>query len=136
MHIIPQHCSLDGVVEINQSLEGVTLQSLTPGSTIYARTRHNDYRIFLLDPESGRALVEGGRFFVEPTEATVVGSTFGGCMLKMGWIGIGLRLEILLNGQPIITSPVQALQVERETIVPPAVSLAAVSAEQQSQPLC
>jgi len=136
MHTIPQCCSLDGLVEIYQSLEGVTLQTLAPGSTIYARTRHNDYRILLLNPESGRALVEGGRFFVEPTEATVVGSTFGGCMLKMGWIGVGLRLEILLDGKSIITSPVQVLRVEGETGAPLADSLAAEKVEQQSYLPC
>jgi len=51
-------------------------------STIYVRTHNSEYEIFLLDPESGRALVQGGRYFAETLEATVCGSTFGGCMLK------------------------------------------------------
>lgn len=118
IHSILQAGSLDDLVGINQTLEGVTLQTLAPGATIYARTRHNDYRIVLLDPKSGRAVVQGGRFFIEPTEATVVGATFGGCIIKLGWICIGLRLEIDLGGQPILTSPVQALRVEHETDIP------------------
>jgi hypothetical protein len=66
--------------------------------TIHVRTRNSDYEIFLLDPKSGRALVRGGEYFAEPVEATVSGSSFGGCMLKMGWIGVGLRMEINVNG--------------------------------------
>jgi hypothetical protein len=46
-------------------------------------------------------------------EANVSGSTFGGCMLKMGWLGVGLRMEVRACGQSVITSPVQALTVER-----------------------
>ena len=127
MYTMPKFCTVDGATEICDKLEGVTLPSLEACDTIHVRTHNHDYEIFLLDPESGRALVEGGRFFVEPTEATVVGSTFGGCIIKLGWIGIGLRLEINLDGQPIITSQVQAISVEHETEIP------IVDAEPQSQ---
>ena len=50
----------------------------------------HSYEIFLLDPKSGRALVQGGKYFAEPVEATVSSSTFGGCMLRLGWIGVGV----------------------------------------------
>jgi len=79
---------------------------------IHVRTRNSDYEIFMLDPKSGRALVRGGEYFAEPVEATVSGSTFGGCMIKMGWLGVGLRMEIYVNGQRTVTSPVQSLCVE------------------------
>jgi hypothetical protein len=105
---------LDGFTELSTSLEGVSLKTLAAFDTICARTLNSDYRIFLLEPEAGRVLVQGGRFFVEPAEATISGSTFGGCMLKMGWVGVGLRIEICSNGQRIVTSPVQSLRVERE----------------------
>jgi len=114
MQAIPRHGTLDGFSELAPQLEGVALRTLAASDTIHVRTRHSDYRIFLLDPRQGRAMVEGGRFFAEPVEATVSGSAFGGCMIKIGWIGVGLRMEINLNGQRIITSPVQSLRVERE----------------------
>jgi hypothetical protein len=94
-------------------LEGVTLMALEACDTVNVRTRNSDYEIFLLDPKSGRALVRGGEYFAEPVEATVSGSTFGGCMLKAGWLGVGLRMEIYANGQRTVTSPVQSLRVER-----------------------
>src|SRR5215813_12765108 len=112
MYTIPRYCDLDGVAEISPSLEGVTLMALEACDIIHVRTRNSDYEIFLLDPESGRALVRGGEYFAEPTEATVSGSTFGGCMLKVGWLGVGLRMEIYANGQRTVTSPVQSLSVK------------------------
>src|SRR5262245_16008043 len=106
MCTIPRCCDLEGVAEISSALEGVTLTALEACDTIHARTRNSDYEIFLLDPKSGRALVRGGEYFTEPEEATVSGSSFGGCMLKLGWIGVGLRIEFYVNGKRTVTSPV------------------------------
>jgi hypothetical protein len=103
---------VDRAAEISPLLEGVTLTALEACDTIHVRTRNSDYEIFLLDPKSGRALVRGGEYFAEPVEATVSGSTFGGCMLKAGWLGVGLRMEVFVNGQRTVTSPVQSLSVE------------------------
>lgn len=115
MNVVPRHCELDGFIEIDQALKGVALPALAPCDTVKVRTYNSDYEIFLLDPESGRAFVQGGRYFPQPTEAIVNGSTFGGCMLKLSWLGVGLRMEISAYGQSVITSPVQALTVERAT---------------------
>jgi hypothetical protein len=112
MYTIPRYRTLDGVTEISPALEGVILKTLAVCDTIQARTRNSDYEIFMLDPASGRALVRGGKYFAEPMEATVCGSTFGGCMLKLGWLGIGLRMEFYANDQRTVTSPVQSLRVE------------------------
>lgn len=109
---IPRFCSLDGFTELSSALGGVALRTLEPFDTVCARTLNNDYYIFLIEPESGKALVQGGRYFSQPIEATVSGSTFGGCMLKMGWLGIGLHIEICASGQRIVTSPVQSLHIE------------------------
>jgi hypothetical protein len=35
-------------------------------------------------------------------------------MLKVGWLGVGLRMEIYVNGQRTVTSPVMLLRVERD----------------------
>lgn len=102
------------------SLPGVALDTLPPFDTIWVRTLNSDYRIFLLDPKSGRVQVEGGRQFVEPVEAVVNGSTFGSSTFKVGWIGIGLRIEFWTNGIIIRTSPVQSVRVEHTTPAEPA----------------
>jgi hypothetical protein len=112
LHNIPRYCSLDGFTELSSTLDGLALRTLAPFDLVCARTLNNDYYIFLLEPETGKAYVQGGRYFSKPVEATVSGSTFGGCMLKMGWLGIGLRIEICAEGQRIVTSPVKSLHVE------------------------
>jgi len=113
MYTIPRYCALDGGAEISPTLDGVMLMTLEACDMIQARTRNSVYEIFLLEPKSGRALVRGGKRFAEPVEATVSGSTFGGCMLKIGWLGVGLRMEIYENGHRTVTTPIQSLRVER-----------------------
>ena len=116
MYTMPKCCTVDGATEICDELEGITLRTLKVCDTIHVRTHNHEYEIFLLDPESGRAMVQGGESFTEPMEATVSGSSFGGCMLKMGWLGVGLRMEIFADGQRTVTSPVQSLRIEQASI--------------------
>ena len=104
--------SLDNLTKISSVLPGIALESLAPLDTLRVRTLNSDYRIFLLDSSTGRALVEGG-CFPEPVEAVVNGSNFGGSTLRVGWIGIGLRIEMWSEDRLVSTSPVQSFYVER-----------------------
>ena len=120
-HQVPRYCSLDGFAEMSSSAEGIALRKLSAFDTIYVHTANGDYSIFLLEPEDGRALVQDGRLFVEPVEVNVSGSTFGGSMLKMGWIGIGLYLEMYAYGNRITTPVVLSFSVKHELSIPLAV---------------
>jgi hypothetical protein len=112
---IPRHCSLEAFTETSSSLKGVSLRTLAPSETIHVGTANGHYRIFLLNPESGRAMIQDdGRLFANPVEVKVSGSTFGGSMIKAGWIGVGLHLEISAYGQRIITPVVLTLLIGRE----------------------
>lgn len=113
MQKVPRYCSLDGFTELSSASDGIPLRDLAQFDTVCASTQNNNYYIFLLEPETGRALVQGGDYFAEPSEATISGSTFGGCMLKMGWLGVGLRIEFCAGGRRIVTSPVRSLHIER-----------------------
>jgi hypothetical protein len=73
------------------------LESLNPFDTILLRTYNSDYRILLLDPKTGRALVEGGTYLVEPSETLVRGSAVPGDPFKAGAISIGGRLEMWVD---------------------------------------
>lgn len=115
MHEIPRCCSLEGLTEISRSLQGVELETLVPFDTIAVRTVNSDYRIFLLDPETGRALLERGQQVTEAVEVRVIGSSFGGSIVRTGWIGVGLRMEACADDMYIRTSPVQSLCVEHQT---------------------
>jgi hypothetical protein len=111
-----QSSTLDETIGISGEFEGIALQTLKPCDTIHMRTCNSDYNIFLLEPESGRALVKGGEYFAQPMEAIVSGSTIGGSMLMVGWLGVGFRVEFHANGRHIVTSPVQELRVEHESL--------------------
>jgi hypothetical protein len=90
--------------------QGIALDKLSPLDTIVVQTRNSNYRIFLLDPQTGRALIEGGPF-AQPVDALVNGSVVKSTF-KTSWIGTGMRLEFWTEGKLTSTSPVQSYQVE------------------------
>jgi len=90
----------------------VILESLQPFDTVLLQTHNSDYRILLLDPKTGRALVEGGDYIVEPTEALVRGSAVPGDAFKGGTISVGCRLEMWIDERAFLTSPVKTVCVK------------------------
>lgn len=115
MYTIPRCGTLDGAIEILTGLEGLMLTTLSPCDVVHVTTHNSHYELFLLDPAAGKVLIRGGSHFKEPAEGTVIGSTFGGCMLKMSWLGVGLRMEINSGGTRVVTSPVESLIVENHS---------------------
>ncbi len=87
------------------------LDSLTPYDTIQLRTYNSDYHILLLDPKTGRALVEGGSYLVEPSEALLRGSAVPGSAFRAGEICVGCRVEMWVDERVFITSPVKSVEV-------------------------
>ncbi len=115
---VPGYCLLEGFAALGEATTGLDLRRLSVRDVIRLRTLNSEYRIVLLDPVRGRVKVQGGSFFTEPTEAVIEGSSFGGALLKVGWIGIGLQLEFVYDPpagrtQSLITSPVEMLFLER-----------------------
>src|SRR6185503_19404771 len=94
------------------STDDVVLERLEPFDTILLQTHNSDYRILLLDPHTGRALVEGGDYIVEPTEALVRGSAAVGEAFKSGTISVGSRLEMWVDERAFLTSPVKTVSVK------------------------
>jgi|SRR5687768_2874401 len=90
----------------------VVLESLAAFDTILLRTHNSDYRLLVLDPKTGRALVDGGDYIVEPTEALVRGSAVAGDEFKSGVISIGCRLEMWVGERAFLTSPVKTVSVK------------------------
>jgi hypothetical protein len=92
--------------------DGVDLSALAAGTIVWVDTRHSRYRVLVIDPREGRALVSGAAWFPEPTEVRLEGATAGGSMVKSGWIGIGLKLEMSIGRQRITTSRVVSVTIE------------------------
>jgi hypothetical protein len=96
--------TLDGFSEAVARASGVHLRDLAPMTTLHVRTRNSEYRI--ISSVGDAVLVEGGQFFPRLTSARLAGATVGGSFLKIGWIGLGLRMELVVDEQRIVTSPV------------------------------
>jgi hypothetical protein len=93
--------------------EGIHLPDLAALDQLAVRTRNSLYQITLLSPVDGRVLVQGGAFFPVPREAHVSGSTLGGSLLKLQWIGCGFSLEFLYEHSRIVTTRVQEIALDR-----------------------
>jgi hypothetical protein len=90
---------------------GVQIDQMEELESLAIRTQNSIYEITILSGRSGEVLVRGGQFFSEFTPARLSGSTLGGSFLKMRGIYVGLRMEINVNGQRIVTSPVESIGV-------------------------
>ncbi|HJX92813.1 MAG TPA: hypothetical protein VJ372_20120 [Pyrinomonadaceae bacterium] len=104
------------VVDPNEGLlvagGDVVLETLQAFDTILVGTRNSDYRILLLDPRTGRALVDGGQYLNEPRESMLGGSSLHGFPYKPGAIAVGYRLEMWIGDKAISTSPVRSVSIE------------------------
>ena len=102
--------------EANPSSEltpiALPLETLQPYDTVLVRTVNTDYRILLLDPKTGRALIEGGRYLTEPREGSVAGSKLHDSIFTLGSIVMGHHLELWVGKRIICTSPVQSISIE------------------------
>ncbi len=105
--LVPRAATMDGFAATAAAAGGVNLRDLDPLTTLLVRTCNSRYRIVI--SRNTAVFVQGGRFFPRMTGAHLEGSSFGGSFLKVGWIGVGLRMEIQAGGQRIVTSPVRAI---------------------------
>jgi len=96
-------------------IQELLLETLNPFDTIMLRTYNSEYRVLVLDPKTGRALVEGGDYLLEPNEALLRGSAAAGESLKAGAICVGCRLEMWVNERVFLTSPVKSMYVKHNS---------------------
>jgi hypothetical protein len=96
----------------NGRVSGIGLRSLPSGTAVIVNTCNSRYRLTLLDDDGCEALVQGGHHFPQETEVHVAGATLGGSRIKIGWIGVGLFLELSVGRKRILTSRVRSISVE------------------------
>ena len=113
--------------EVNRSIirseieGGVFLSDLPPSTVLEIQTMHHCYKAVLLG--GSEALLSGHpEFCPEPVQVAISGSTWGGSMLKLQFVGRGMHLEFRhpQYPTPIVTSPIQEI---RDTPQLPAVEL-------------
>lgn len=93
---------------------GVFTRDVPPGSTVLVQTRNT---LYTLHNHGDLWIIQGGKRFSEMTAVRINGSTFGGSMLRSGFIGIGMYLELggkaLAGERPrtVTTSPIQSIKI-------------------------
>jgi hypothetical protein len=97
----------------SHAVTGIDLRSRPAGTAVVVDTRHSRDRFVMLDESGGNALLEGGPYFPRPTAARVEGSTLGGSLFTIGWIGPGWFVELSCGGKRIITSRVRSIRMPR-----------------------
>jgi len=100
-------------IKESEALErGIDVHRLKAGMIVLVTTKNSLYKL-IKTAEHGIVYVQGGKYFIESTEVYFSGSTFGGSMIKVGWIGYGMIMElhIIEKKKAIKTSPIRAARV-------------------------
>ena len=90
---------------------GVFLDLLQLHSVLLIQTQHRCYTAVMLG--GSQALISGHpEYCPEPTLVAIAGSTWGGSMLKLRFVGRGMQLEFChpAYSTPIVTSRVQEIR--------------------------
>jgi hypothetical protein len=90
----------------------VDVRLLPPGTEVVVDTHNSRYSFVMLNGSDPNARIRGGPYLREEAEARIEGSALTGSLLKIGWIEIGLFMEITAGGQRIVTSRVRSIVVE------------------------
>ncbi len=99
---------LGGFPDILSCDDDIELCDLAPCTCLLVWTLNSLYRMVVMEPPE--VSVQGGAFFPELTSARLVGSSLvPGGWLKVGWIGVGLRIELRSRDQYVVTSPARAI---------------------------
>ena len=98
---------------LSKTLEiGIDVNKLQAGTIVLVTTKNNLYKLIKTDRD-GIVYAQGGKYFIEPTEVYFSGSTFGGSMIKIGWIGYEMIMEMHMieNQKKITTSAIKSAKV-------------------------
>ena len=95
-----------------ERLNDLDVRTIKVGSKVLIHTRNTIYILHRLTETNWT--VEGHpKFCPTPTPCRFAGSTWGGSMIKVGHLGIGMHMELyLLKGRnvgPLTTSPIQRI---------------------------
>jgi hypothetical protein len=104
-----ERLGLEVIARSASTTDGLYLTDLEASTTVTVRTTFSVYRITRLLGTT--ILVQGGKSFPETTPAILRGATFGGSVLKVGWIGVGLCMEIRAGDRRVVTSPVREITI-------------------------
>ena len=90
---------------------GMFLDGLQPATVLHIQTRHHCYTAIVLG--GSQALISGHPTYCpQPVRVAISGSTWGGSMIKLHFVGRGMQLEFYHPDYrtPIVTSLIQEIE--------------------------
>jgi len=109
---VPSEAILDNW-SLHSWANGVQVDRMRDMEKLEVRTRNSLYEITIIDALSGEILLRGGAFFPELTPANLQGATLGGSICKLRGIYKGFLMEINVDGQRLVTTRVESVEVSR-----------------------
>ena len=106
---VPSFGFLDAVPEVRHP---VALPLLLPGTMVTVRTKNTLYRLTVLDGPARQISILGGRLFQRNTDVELLGAVDSEEGVKPGWIVEGLPMQLVTSAGPVITSVVEAVEVD------------------------
>lgn len=108
---------IKGLIESQDETTGIDIRTLQPGDCVRAFTLNSMYEIVVL-PGCEIQVRGDGRYFNEFEQVYFSGSTWGGSMLKVKWVGVGMCMEFHRKkpsgvNNMVLTSFVQKIQILR-----------------------
>ena len=97
-------------------VDGMQVDALRDLDMLLVRTMNTVYDITVVTARTGEVIVQGGRFFPQPTRAVILGSSLGGAFLKLRGIYCGFALEVYASGTRIVTSAVQSVRCVEDAV--------------------
>lgn len=91
---------------------GVRLGDLSVGDAVLVRTNNTLYTV--IKTADREYTIEGNeRYCPTPTPCKIPGSTWGGSMLKMDFIGKGMYMEFYVNRKCVTTTRIKHVEIVR-----------------------
>jgi hypothetical protein len=91
----------DGIAR-SEAEGGAWIEKLAVGKRLLVKTQNTLYTVERR--EDGLYIWGSRRFCPAPTKCVISGSTWGGSMLKIGFIGIGMFMEFNVDGHKTLTT--------------------------------
>jgi hypothetical protein len=99
--IIPN--DVEALLDAHKNDPGVDVHKLKPGTKIKVHTINSLYEFEVTD-KPGYLLGQGGEYIKTQQKVYLNGSTYSGSMIKIGWIGQDMNMELFLGHKRKLTT--------------------------------
>jgi len=98
---------INGAIAESELAGGAYINKLATGRKLMVKTANTLYTVERR--EDGLFISGNQKYCPEPTKCQIPGSTFGGSMLKMGFVGVGMYMEFVPEplGRTVTTSEIK-----------------------------